>query len=72
MSKVSELQAKAAGLPEKTAAEVLKFLESIDSHSQPESKDGPPGQSVRGSFRGRLSSSEHFASVKKNEIALEK
>ena len=72
MNKVSELQAKAAGLPEETAAEVLDFLEFIATRSHKKCGGSSPRQSVRGRFRGRLRSSEDFAAAKKDEIALEK
>jgi len=72
MSKVSELQAKAAKIPEETAAEVLDFLESITERSRKDGSGVSASRSVRGSFRGRLRSSERFAAAKQDEIALEK
>jgi len=72
MNKVAELQEKVARLPEETAAEVLDFLEVVSSRSRQEQSTSAQRKSVRGRFRGRLSSSEHFAAAKKREIALEK
>lgn len=72
MSKVTELQEKVATLREETAAEVLDFLEFVTSRSLGEHSTFPQSKSVRGRFRGRLSSSERFAASKKSEIALEK
>lgn len=72
MSKASLLQQKVATLPEPIAAEVLDFLEFVTAKRQLVSTQqlGKIGQ-LRGSFRGRLSSSEEFATRKSHEIRLE-
>ena len=72
MNIVSILQSKVAKLPEPIAAEVLDFLEFIAARRSSESKQ----QSVsidrfRGSFKGRLSSSNEYAARKSDEIHLE-
>ena len=73
MSIVEQLQKKAAGLPENTAAEVLDFLEfvSAKANQQETMTRGTKSQPVRGAFRGRLSTSQRFAAAKKHEIAAE-
>ncbi len=73
MSNVEQLQKKAAGLPESTAAEVLDFLEFVSAKTNQQGRITRPTkpQTVRGAFRGRLSSSQEFAEAKKREIALE-
>lgn len=72
MSKAEQLQLEVRSLPETVAAQVLEFLTMIKSRP-PES-----GQSsrdvitkVRGSWSGRLSSSDEFAARKADEIRLE-
>ena len=72
MSKAALLQQKVATLPEPIAAEVLDFLEFVTARRQLESKQLPEKiHQLRGSFKGRLSSSEEFAAQKSNEIRLE-
>jgi len=72
MSKATLLQAKVATLPEPIAAEVLDFLEFVTAKRQLESKKHPEKiHQLRGSFKGRLSSSDEFAAQKPNEIRLE-
>lgn len=73
MSIVEQLQKKAAGLPESTAAEVLDFLEFVSAKvdRQTATASGLESQPVRGALRGRLSTSRQFAEFKKHEIALE-
>jgi hypothetical protein len=72
MSKAEQLQLEVRSLPETVAAQVLEFLTMIKSR--------PPdsGQcsrdviaKVRGSWSGRLSSSDEFAARKADEIRLE-
>ena len=72
MNIVSILQSKVAKLPEPIAAEVLDFLEFVAARRSSETKQ----QSVsidrfRGSFKGRLSSSNEYAARKSDEIQLE-
>ncbi len=72
MSKSSLLQAKVATLPEPIAAEVLGFLEFVTAKRQIESKRQPEKiDRLKGSFKGRLSSSDEFAARKSDEIRLE-
>lgn len=72
MSKVEQLQAKAATLPEPIAAEVLDFLEFLTARKI-RSEDGRHEAigRLRGAFKGRLSSSSEFASNKSDEIRIE-
>ena len=73
MGKVDELCEKAAQLPESTAAEVLDFLDFLTAQSK-QKRDGKKisgHTSVRGLFRGRLSSTNDFAAAKAVEIELE-
>ena len=74
MSIVEQLQKKAAGLPESTAAEVLDFLEflSAKTNQQESVTRSTKFQSVRGAFRGRLSTSQQFSEAKQHEIGLER
>ncbi len=72
VNKVHQLQAKAAMLPEHLAAEVLDFLEFVEMrHSTQPSSLHEPALTIRGAFKGRLSSSADFANRKSNEIRLE-
>lgn len=73
MSIVEQLQKKAAGLPENTAAEVLDFLEFVSAKANQPAANASSidSQPVRGAFRGRLSTSQQFSESKKREIALE-
>jgi hypothetical protein len=72
MSKSALLQAKVATLPETIAAEVLDFLEFVTAKREIESRQHPEKiHQLRGSFKGRLSSSDEFAAQKSNEIRLE-
>lgn len=73
MSIIEQLQKRAAELPESTAAEVLDFLEFVSSKvdRQTTAASRLQSQSVRGAFRGRLSTSREFAELKKHEIGLE-
>jgi len=73
MSKVEQLQAKAAILPEQIAAEVLDFLDFLTAKRTQEH----PARSdaitrSRGAFKGRLSTSTEFAAQKADEIRLER
>jgi hypothetical protein len=73
MSKAALLQAKAANLPEPIAIEVLDFLDFVTARRQAESRRSPEAiQRLKGSFKGRLGSSEDFASRKADEIRLER
>ncbi|MCB1132264.1 MAG: DUF2281 domain-containing protein [Verrucomicrobiae bacterium] len=72
MSKAAILQQKVATLPEPIAAEVLDFLEFVTARRAIETKGNLEKiHQLRGSFKGRLSSSEEFAAQKSNEIRLE-
>jgi hypothetical protein len=72
MSKAALLQQKVATLPEPIAAEVLDFLEFVTAKRQLESNQQPLKiRQIRGSFKGRLSSSDEFAAQKSYEICLE-
>lgn len=72
MSKAEQLQLEVRSLPETVAAQVLEFLATVKSRP-PESSD--KGRSViakiRGSWSGKLSSSDEFAARKADEIRLE-
>ena len=73
MFKVSQLQCKAAALPEHLAAEVLDFLEFV-TEKRP-SERTPRADAVsrfRGAFKGRLSTASDFAAKKSDERCLEK
>jgi hypothetical protein len=72
MSKASLLQQKVATLSEPIAAEVLDFLEFVTARRQLEStRRTEKIRQLRGSFKGRLSSSDEFAARKSDEIRLE-
>lgn len=72
MSKSLILQAKVATLPEPIAAEVLDFLEFVTAKRQHEARHNPEKiRQLRGSFKGRLSSSDEFAAQKPDEIQVE-
>jgi hypothetical protein len=72
MSKAALLQQKVATLPEPIAAEVLDFLEFVTAKRQLESTQKPINiHQLRGSLKGRLSSSDEFAAQKSYEIRLE-
>lgn len=73
MSTTDLLQAKVATLPEPIAAEVLDFLEFVTAKRQLEStRHSGKIDQIRGSFKGRLGSSDEFAARKSDEIRLEK
>jgi len=73
MSIIEQLQKKAAGLPENTAAEVLDFLEFVSAKANQSATNASSidSQPVRGALRGRLSTSQQFSESKKHETALE-
>jgi len=72
MSKVHELQKRAATLPENMAAEVLDFLEFVTIRRTRETAQSATAITrLLGAFKGRLSSSDEFASRKSDEIRLE-
>jgi hypothetical protein len=72
MNTVSILQSKVATLPEPIAAEVLDFLEFLAAKKDLESKRLSASiHQFRGSFKGRLSSSQEYANQKSDEIHLE-
>jgi uncharacterized protein YfbU (UPF0304 family) len=71
MNTVSILQSKVAKLPEPIAAEVLDFLEFVAARRSSESKQQSASiDQFRGSFKGRLSSSNEYAARKSDEIHL--
>jgi hypothetical protein len=72
MSKAALLQSKVVDLPEPIASELLDFLEFLTTQKQ--QKDARRLESIqqlKGFFKGRLSSSEVFATLKSDEIQLE-
>jgi hypothetical protein len=72
MNTVTILQSKVASLPEPIAAEVLDFLEFLAAKKDFESKQLSTSiHQFRGSFKGRLSSSEEHANQKSDEVQLE-
>jgi hypothetical protein len=72
MNAVTILQSKVADLPEPIAAEVLDFLEFVAARRDSEFKRQPVSiQRFKGSFKGRLSSSDQHATRKSDEIHLE-
>ena len=72
MNTVSILQAKVANLPEPIAAEVLDFLEFVAARRSSEiTHQRLSIDQLRGSFKGRLSSSNEHANRKSDEIHLE-
>lgn len=72
MSKAALLQKKAATLPESLAAEVLDFLGFVTAKRRLEAAPKPREiHELRGSFKGRLSSSIEFAENRSDEIKLE-
>jgi hypothetical protein len=73
MNTVSILQSKVAKLPEPIAAEVLDFLEFVAARRSSESKQQSGSIDMfRGTFKGRLSSSNEYAARKSDEIHLER
>jgi hypothetical protein len=71
MNTVTILQSKVASLPEPIAAEVLDFLEFLAAKRDFESKQLSASiHQFRGSFKGRLSSSEEYANQKSDEVQL--
>jgi len=72
MSKATQLQSKAADLPEPIAAEVLDFLEFLTAKNQREKQRRLDSiQQLKGAFKGRLSSSDEFSALKSDEVQLE-
>lgn len=73
MSTLEKLQSKVAALPESLAVEVLDFLEYLASKRASEQalKTKAVGR-FRGSFKGKLSSSDEFSRRKSDEIHLER
>lgn len=72
MSKAEQLQLEVRSLPETVAAQALEFLATVKSCP---SESSDMGRSViakiRGSWRGKLSSSDELAALKADEIRLE-
>lgn len=72
MGKTQQLQEKASLLPEHLASEVLDFLEFLTAkHAQQHASQVTAISRLRGSFRGRLSSTSEFAARKSDEVRLE-
>jgi len=72
MSTIEEIQERSKTLPEPLAKEVLDFLLFISRRQVPSKTNQTPSyRSLKGSWKGRLSSSEDFAKAKAKEIELE-
>jgi hypothetical protein len=73
MSKVLQLQSRAAALPEHLAAEVLDFLEFVTAKRTLERTQRSEAVSrFKGAFKGRLSTASEFAARKADERRLER
>lgn len=72
MSIIEEIYERSKTLPEPLAKEVLDFLLFVSSRQVPtETRQSPSYTSLKGAWKGRLSSSEDFAHAKAQEIELE-
>jgi len=71
MSKAEQLQLEVRSLPETVAAQVLEFLTMIKSRPPESGQSRDVITKVRGSWSGKLSSSDEFAARKADEIRLE-
>lgn len=72
MSKTEQLEREVRSLPEALAGEVLDFLASLKSAKQTSAqKRAAVIRRLRGSWKGRLSTSADFAANKADEISLE-
>jgi hypothetical protein len=72
MSKAEQLQLEVRSLPETVAAQVLEFLATVKGRSPGSSDTGREViAKIRGSWSGKLSSSDEFAARKADEIRLE-
>ncbi|MES2922350.1 MAG: hypothetical protein V4819_12430 [Verrucomicrobiota bacterium] len=72
MSKAQQLQAMAANLPEQIASEVLDFLDFVTAkHALDRASRTDAIKSLRGAFKGRLSTAAEFSAKKSDEIRLE-
>jgi hypothetical protein len=73
MSKTEQLEMEVRSLPEALAGEVLDFLASLKSANQTSGqKRAAVIRKLRGSWKGRLSTSAEFAANKADEISLER
>lgn len=72
MSTIEEIQERAKTLSDPLAKEVLDFLLFVSSRQVPSTADKTPVyKSLKGAWKGRLSSSEAFAKAKAEEKELE-
>ena len=72
MSTIEEIQERSKTLTEPLAKEVLDFLLFVSSRQvQTQTRQIPSYTSLKGAWKGRLSSSEDFARAKSQEIELE-
>jgi hypothetical protein len=72
MSKAQQLQAMAANLPEQIASEVLDFLDFVTAkHTLERTARTDAIKSLRGAFKGRLSTAAEFSAKKSDEIRLD-
>lgn len=72
MSRIEEIQERSKTLPEPLAREVLDFLLFVSSRQVPtQTRQSSSFTSLKGAWKGRLSSSENFARAKAQEIELE-
>jgi hypothetical protein len=72
MSKTEQLQIEVQSLPEKVAGQVLDFLAAINTaQGATSAHQRALVRRLRGSWRGKLSTSEEFAARKADEIRLE-
>lgn len=72
MTASEELKEKAATLPEPLAKEVLDFLLFVASRHRTEPAPKTEIRSLRGAFKGSLSTSDEFAARKSSEKELER
>ena len=73
MSKTEQLEMEVRSLPEALAGEGLEFLASLKSANQASGqKRAAVIRKLRGSWKGRLSTSAEFAANKADEIRLER
>jgi hypothetical protein len=71
MSKTEQLEREVRSLPEALAGEVLDFLASLKSANQTSGqKRAAVIRKLRGSWKGRLSTSAEFAANNADEIRL--
>jgi|LakMenEpi03Aug12_release.lakeMendotaPanAssembly.Ray.scaffolds.fasta_scaffold3517780_1 hypothetical protein len=72
MSKTEQLAMEVRSLPETIAGEVLDFLNLLKGGARvPASSRAAEVRKIRGSWKGKLSTSAEFAANKADEIRLE-